>query len=369
MLKSPFLSLLKKEFISVWQDKKSRSVILLPPILQLFIFSHAATLDVKNIRVGILNEDKTEITREIIRQIETSKYFKKIYYFKNKKEMKDSMDEEKIRAALYIKNDFTKKYKAKSSPEILIITDGRRTNSGQIISSYITEILTNFTPIAEKKNELLPVSFEIRNKYNQNLSYYFFIISSLLGILPMTIVVLLSALALAREKELGTFDTLMIMPLKTEEIIFAKILVPLFFGVLDGVIVLFLAMIFFSLPFLGSFILYLLSLIVFLISISGIGLFMSCYCKTQEQAMLVVFAFMMPAVILSGYTSPIENITPKFLQYLTFLNPLRFFLVISKGIIMKNLSAFYVFMNLIPILLISFFTIGCANYAFKKNTK
>lgn len=359
------LSLIIKEFHSVWRDKKSRSVIFLPPIMQLFIFSYAATLDITNIKLGILDYDNTEITREFTRQIKSSRYFSKIYNFKNHKELKKAIDEEKIRVGIFIENDFTKNYKTGNSPSIMVLSDGRRTNSSQIISSYISEIANNFSPLGQVKKSSTSPFFEVRNHYNPNLSYHLFIVASLMGILPMTAVVLLSSLSLAREKEMGTFDELLVLPFKTSEIIFGKVIVPLFFGLVNGVIILFLSRIFFKLPFEGSFLLFMGALSLFLTSVVGIGLFISSIFKTQQQAMLGVFVFMFPAIILSGYTSPIENITPEFLQHLTVLNPLRFFLVISKGIILKNMNFYYVSLNLLPIVIIAIITLTGAGWAFR----
>lgn len=359
------LSLIIKEFHSVWRDKKSRSVIFLPPIMQLFIFSYAATLDITNIKLGILDYDNTEITREFTRQIKSSRYFSKIYNFKNHKELKKAIDEEKIRVGIFIENDFTKNYKTGNNPSIMVLSDGRRTNSSQIISSYISEIANNFSPLGQVKKSSTSPFFEVRNHYNPNLSYHLFIVVSLMGILPMTAVVLLSSLSLAREKEMGTFDELLVLPFKTSEIIFGKVIVPLFFGIVNGVIILFLSRIFFKLPFEGSFLLFMGALSLFLTSVVGIGLFISSIFKTQQQAMLGVFVFMFPAIILSGYTSPIENITPEFLQHLTVLNPLRFFLVISKGIILKNMNFYYVSLNLLPIVIIAIITLTGAGWAFR----
>lgn len=359
------LSLIIKEFHSVWRDKKSRSVIFLPPIMQLFIFSYAATLDITNIKLGILDYDNTEITREFTRQIKSSRYFSKIYNFKNHKELKKAIDEEKIRVGIFIENDFTKNYKTGNNPSVMVLSDGRRTNSSQIISSYISEIANNFSPLGQVKKSSTSPFFEVRNHYNPNLSYHLFIVASLMGILPMTAVVLLSSLSLAREKEMGTFDELLVLPFKTSEIIFGKVIVPLFFGLVNGVIILFLSRIFFKLPFEGSFLLFMGALSLFLTSVVGIGLFISSIFKTQQQAMLGVFVFMFPAIILSGYTSPIENITPEFLQHLTVLNPLRFFLVISKGIILKNMNFYYVSLNLLPIVIIAIITLTGAGWAFR----
>jgi len=364
-------ALIIKEFHSVWRDPKSRSLLFIPPLLQLFLFSHAATLDIENISLAILCEDLTPVSREFLSRISGSKYFKKIIYVKNPDELKNALDTEKVRGALYIKNDFTKKYlsakKAGGKAEAELILDGRHTNGSQIIGAYLGQIAADFEGLNENQTgkngaEILVTT---RNRYNPNLYYHWFIISSLVGILPMSMVVLLSALSLAREKESGTFDELLVSPLKPYEILLGKLVVPIFFGCIDGILILIAAKFIFGLPLLGSMPLYLFALICFLISVSGIGLFISSLTKTQQQAMLGVFVFMFPAMILSGYSAPVENITPEFLQNLTLLNPLRFFLVISKGIILKNINFYLCLLNLIPIILISIFTLSTANYSFK----
>lgn len=372
-------ALIIKEFHSVWRDPKSRSLLFIPPIVQLFLFSHAATLDIENISLAVLNEDSTPVSREFLSRISGSKYFKKIIYVKNLDELKNALDTETVRGALYIKNDFTKKYLVANSgvnfggADMELILDGRHTNGSQIIGAYLTQIVQDFSktapiesgvlgPVSKKTSQILITT---RNRYNPNLYYHWFIISSLVGILSMSMVVLLSALSLAREKESGTFDELLVSPLKPYEILLGKLLVPLFFGVLDGGIILLAAKFIFHLPVLGSMPLYFFALSVFLISISGVGLFISSLTKTQQQAMLGVFVFMFPAMILSGYSAPVENITPEWLQNLTLLNPLRFFLVISKGIILKNINFYLCILNLIPILFISVFTLFVANYSFK----
>lgn len=168
------ISLIIKEFHTIWRDKKSRSIIFLPTIMQLFIFSHAATLDITNIKLGVLDYDKTEITREFIRQIKSSRYFSKIYNFKNQKELKNAIDEEKIRVGIFIENDFTKNYKTGNNPSVMVLSDGRRTNSSQIISSYILEIANNFSPLGQIKKSSTSPFFEVRNHYNPNLSYHLF---------------------------------------------------------------------------------------------------------------------------------------------------------------------------------------------------
>ncbi len=361
-------ALIIKEFYSVWRDKKSRALLFLPPLIQLFLFSHAATLDIDNITAAVLNEDSTPVSREFLNRISGSKYFKKVYYVKNLKELKNELDTEHVRGGIYIKNDFTKKYLSKQNPEIEVILDGRHTNGSQIIGNYLTEIAEDFQGVTGgMQNETAggKIDVIVRNWYNPNLYYHWFIISSLVGILSMSMVLLLSALSLAREKESGTFDELLVTPLKPYEIVIGKLVIPLFFGVIDAALILLAAKYIFHLPMEGSILLYFFALIWFLIAISGVGLFISSFAKTQQQAMLLVFVFMFPAMILSGYSAPVENITPQFLQNLTVINPLRFFLVISKGIILKNINFYLCVLNLIPIFFISIFTLFIANYSFK----
>lgn len=363
-------ALIVKEFHSVWRDPKSRSLLFLPPIIQLFLFSHAATLDIENITLGVLNEDSTPVTREFLSRVSASKYFKKVVYVKDLKELKEALDTERVRGAVYIKNDFTKNFKSKKGAEIEVILDGRHTNGSQIIGNYLGEIAAGFdygggsaqgAAMQGKTN----INIAVRNWYNPNLYYHWFIISSLAGILSMSMVLLLSALSLAKEKETGTFDELLVSPLKPYEILTGKLVVPLLFGLIDGGLILLAARFIFKLPMEGNIFLYFFSLFCFLLSVVGVGLFISSLTKTQQQAMLGVFVFMFPAMILSGYSAPVENITPQFLQNLTVINPLRFFLVISKGIILKNINFCIVMLNLIPIIFITIFTLSIANFSFK----
>ncbi len=367
-----FFALVIKEFYAVWRDPKSRSLLFLPPILQLFLFSHAATLDIDNISLAVLNEDNTPIVREFLNRISSSKYFEKIIYVKNLEELKDTLDTERVRGALYIKNDFTRKYKRNGAADMEVILDGRHTNGSQIIGNYLSEIALEFAPdsnvmqnggVVNQKSGAINIA--ARNWYNPNLYYHWFIIASLAGILPMSMVILLSALSLARDKESGTFDELLVSPLKPYEIVFGKLIIPLFFGFIDGIIILIAAKFVFHIPFYGNVFLYFFALFWFLASVSGVGLFVSSLVKTQQQAILGVFVFMFPCLILSGYSAPVENITPQFLQNLTLINPLRFFLVISKGIMLKNINFCIVMLNLIPIIFITFFTLFFANYSFK----
>jgi ABC-2 type transport system permease protein len=165
---------------------------------------------------------------------------------------------------------------------------------------------------------------------------------------------------------MGTFDQLIVSPLSSIEILAGKTIPPLIISVCLASLMGFFAQILFNVPFVGSLYLYYISLVIYLLSMLGVGLFISSICKTQQQAILGAFTFQMPAILLSGYISPVEDM-PVFFQHLTVLNPVRFFLVIIKGVCLKNMSAHYVFLNVIPLICIAIFTLSVAAWMFKRN--
>jgi ABC-2 type transport system permease protein len=204
-----------------------------------------------------------------------------------------------------------------------------------------------------------------RNWFNPNLLYYWFNLPNLTGILTMLIGLVVTGLSIARERELGTFDQLLVSPLLPFEILIGKAVPAILIGIGEGSIIIFAAVFIFQVPFVGSVLLLYLSMLVFICSIIGIGLFLSSLCSTQQQAILGTFVFMSPAVLLSGYATPIENM-PIWMQKVTLLNPVAYFLVISKGIYLKAMPFSMVFNNLWPMALIALFTLTAAAWLFRR---
>lgn len=357
------LALIKKEFITIWNDPKTKGIIIGLPIMQLLIFSNAVTMEVKNIDVTVLDRSKSVESRELLSRFENSPRFRNFYYADNEKEFKKNLDIQKVQIGIYINNDFAKDIK-NNRGEVLIIADGRQTNSASIASGYASSIVSGYGGELSK-NKGASINIEVRNRYNPNLEYKWFILTVIVAMLSLVTTLILTSLSISRERELGTFDQLIVSPLSSFEILIGKSIPPLVIAMILTLIMTLTVVIFFKLPFVGSLILFLVSIFISLLAITGVGLFISSVCNTQQQAIISVMIFMMPAVLLSGFISPIEDM-PLFLQYLTYLNPVRFFMVLSKGIILKGMGLDAVIQNLIPLIIIATLTLTLAARTFKR---
>lgn len=350
------------------RDKKVRISILLPPIIQLFIFTFAATLDVKNVPIGILNRDAGEQGFYLVERFFGTKIFnKKITFLKGVEEIAPFIDNQKGIMVVSIDEQFSRNLDAGNPATVQLIFDGRKSNTAQIVSGYTAEIINRFNndytaQVAMKTQnvELVP-----RIWFNPNIYYFWYNIPCLVGVLSMLTCLVVTTQSVARERELGTFDQLLVSPLVPLEIVMGKIIPGIIIGLLEGALMFTIGTLVLGVPFTGSILLYFFSLLVFVTSISGIGLFISSLSATQQQAMLGTFVFMMPAVLLSGYATPIENM-PIWLQPATSIIPLKFFLIISKGLFLKAMPARIVFDNIWPVLIIGFITIVGAGLFFRR---
>lgn len=358
------LSLVKKEFLIIWRDPKSRMLIVLPPLMQLFIFAHAMTMEIKNIDLSVLDRSNTYESRELISRFENSKWFRKIIYVQNEKQLRKNIETQKTSMALEINSDFAKNLKRGKSTDLQVITDGRQTNTAAIAGSYASEIIAQYSN-EFKKDKDSSIQTDIRSWYNPNLEYLFYTLASLLVLLAMVVTLLLTSLSIAREREMGTYEQLIVSPCTPFEILAGKTIAPMAVAIGLSGFMLVVTVTFFKMPFRGSLFLYFISTIAALLSITGVGLFISALSKTQQQAILGAFTFQTPASLLSGFISPIDDM-PVFFQYLTYLDPLRFYMVIGKGIIFKDMGVYDVLANIIPLILIAICTLTGALWLFRK---
>lgn len=362
------LALIRKEFLSIWKDPRSRMLIVVPPLLQLLIFAHAATMEIRNIDMAFLDKSQTLESRNLISEFQNSKWFRRIDIVENENQVNQMIRSKKIQLAISINTDFAKKLKQNKPTTLQVILDGRQTNTAAIENGYVASIVAQYEAehFPQRIKNTPQINLEIRNWYNPNLIFLWYTLISLITILATSIGLVLTALSIAREREMGTFDQLIVSPLSSFEILIGKTVPPLILSLILASMMGLFAMIFFHVPFRGSLLLYYISMTTYLLSILGIGLFISSICKTQQQAILGAFTFQMPAILLSGYISPIEDM-PRIFQHLTLLNPVRFFLVIMKGVCLKNMPAEYVFQNLIPLFFIAILTLSAASWMFKRN--
>lgn len=354
-------SLIIKELLALWSDKRSRAILIFPPFVQLFIFAFAATLDVKNVPIGILNLDSGERSIELIERIYGSPFFNKIIFLKSMEEVRPFVDKMDGLMVVIIDQKFSRDLDNGKTGNIELILDGRRSNSTQIVANYFSNIVNQYNLDFTKQAHIKQQNTELvqRNWFNPNLIYYWYNVPCLSGILTMLMGLTVTALSVAREKELGTFDQLLVSPLTTMEILIGKMLPAVLIGVLEGSIIVIVGVFVLGVPFRGSVPLLYLSLLVFVISIVGVGLFISSLANTQQQAVLGTFIFMSPSVLLSGFATPIENM-PTWLQPLTYAIPLKYYLIIAKGIFLKDIPAYIVLQNIWPMALIAAFTLSAS---------
>jgi len=362
------LSLIKKEFLSIFKDPKSRALIITPPILQLFVFANAITMEVKNIDISILDYSKTYHSRELISRFSNSSWFRYIYFPNTLKDFKNDIDLKKSQLGIVIQNDFEKNINKNKPSEILIIADGRQTNSATLASNYANTIISNYSNEIDNSKNKAQINVITRNWYNPNIEYKWFLTVSLIVILAMVLCLLLSALSIARERELGTFNQLLVSPLSNDEILLGKLIPPIITAFISSIIITLIIVFCFKVPFGGTIGIYLIATIISLISIVGVGLFISSFSYTQQQAILGVFSFQTPAILLSGFVSPVEDM-PQFFQYISLMNPIRYYMLLIKGIYFKGMDFEVVWQNLFPLIGISIFVLLMARLSFKLKTQ
>lgn len=365
---SSIKALIIKEILAVWRDKKSRFVLIGPPLMQLIIFAHAATLDVSNISIGIHNQDKGWYSHEFVQRIKGSPYFTHIYEFDNSKEVTHAIDTQKVLVSLQFQQNFSRLIHGDQMAKMQVTLDGRKSNAAQIVTGYLTMILQDFNReilIQQGVQVPDPIAIQSRALFNPNLDYVLYTVPCLVGILSMVLALMVTAMSVSRERENGTFDQLLVSPLQPWQILIGKMIPAMIIAMGESTLLMVLALNLFSVPFTGSLILLYCSMFVFLLSIVGVGLFISSIAQTQQQSVLGTFVFMTPTMLLSGYATPIENM-PLWLQPFTNLIPITHFLIIIKGIFLKNMPTGEVLMHTWPMALIAFFTLSLAGWMFNR---
>lgn len=355
------LALMKKEFLAIWSDKKSRVIIIIPPLLQLFLFSFAMTLEVKNIHIGVLDRDNSVQSEELIRSLEYSNSFTHVYRIKSQKDLQDAIDTQKVIAVVYIPQEFAKDIQSKRTATIQIVADGRKSNTAQITESYIQNAISRvFGDIKVDQNIIIS-----RNLYNPNLDNFWWILPNLIGTISMIVALLLTSLSVARERELGTFEQILVTPLSSTALILGKTIPPLLISIIDATIIFLICVFGFGVPFTGSVVILFLGIVSFLFSIVGLGLFISSLVSTQQQGILGAFVLLVPYILMSGFATPVENM-PQWLIPFTDIVSLKYFLVLLKGVFLKDIGFNIAFELILPMLGLGMLSLLGATWMFRK---
>ncbi|GAB4130810.1 ABC transporter permease [Thermopirellula anaerolimosa] len=359
-----------KEFLAIFRDRASRMVVTVPPLVQLLVFSFAATLEVRNAGLGIYNEDAGLLGRELAARFESIPVtFSRIVPCRNYAEVRQALDSQQVLGVVHIPQDFTRSLEAGRSPAVQILLDGRQSNAAAVTQGYAGRIVRDFALTALPRRAVAgpPVTQAIpitRVWFNENLHPLWSSVPALLGILTNLVTLLVTGLSVARERELGTFDQLLVSPLRPGEILIGKAVPAFVVAYVEGGLMILVAVTLFGLPFRGSLPLLAVALFVFLLAIVGVGLWISSISSTQQQALLGAFTYMVPAVLLSGFATPVENIHPA-IRWLADVNPLRYMVAISRMVFLENPTADVVWPYIWPLLPIAAFTLVTSAWFFR----
>jgi ABC-2 type transport system permease protein len=353
-----------KEIWALLRDPKSRMVLIMPPLIQLFIFTFATTLDVKNVDIGLIDRSNGAHAQELVQRIAGSPQFREVIVLPSMAALEEAIDEQKVIAALVIEGDFDQRVARGEPATVGLVLDGRRSNAAQIVSGYVSRIAADYGAELSPQMATRAGGSEVTNWYNPSLDFKWFTLPSLVAIIVSVAGLALTSQAVARERELGTFDQLMVSPLRVHEILIGMMVPPMLVGMMNGVIFLLVAKLVFGVPFTGSFLLFLVAMFLYQLALIGMGLLVSAASMTQQQAFLGSFLATTPLILLSGYAAPIDNM-PDWLQIVTYADPIRYFLIIVQGLFLKAMPASVVFHQLWPLAIIACVTLGAAAWLFR----
>jgi ABC-2 type transport system permease protein len=364
------IALAIKELLAILRDKKSRFVLIAPPIAQLIVFGYAATFDLNHIPVAVYNEDRSAPARELLAKITGSPHFELIESISHEGRIAPLIDTKAVLMVLHIGPRFSADLKRGRRAQLQVIIDGRNSNTALLSLGYLRAIVTEFNRDWSHQQGLQPspALLQIRPWYNENLLSRWFIVPGIVGLLTLVVATIVTGLSVAREREAGTFDQLLVTPIGPVEILIGKSFPGILIGLLEGTLVLLIAVNWFDVPLRGSLGALYLGLFLFLMSAVGIGLMISSLAVTQQQGILGAFLFLVPAVILSGFATPIANM-PEFVQQLTYINPMRYFLIILRGVFLEGDSYRLLLPQYWPMALIAVATLAVAGWLFRHRIK
>ncbi|MFM2476016.1 ABC transporter permease [Celerinatantimonas sp. MCCC 1A17872] len=357
------LTLIIKELQSLLRERQTRNILILPVVLQVLVFPFAATLDVTHVNMAVFNQDSGHSSTQLIERLRHASSFAQVKMVHSQTQLRQLLDNQKVLLAVRIPDDFSHKVAAGQSVDVQILLDGRNSNSAQIAGSYVEQVVARFNQEKTGQDELSSLVY--RNWYNPNLYYKWFIVPSLIALITTIGVMIVTSLSVAREREQGTLEQLLVSPLSTAEIFLGKAIPAIIVAILQATIV-FLSSVFgYQIPFHGSLVLFYGAMILYGLSLIGVGLFISAFCRTQQQAFIGVFVFLMPAILLSGYVAPVENM-PQWLQTIVWVNPVLHFTDITKMVYLKGASLSVIAPHLWAMLIICLVTTSIAYIIFKR---
>jgi ABC-2 type transport system permease protein len=336
--------LIIKEFIQVLRDPRARFSLIAPPILQMLIFGYAASFEVRHVTTAMLDLDHSQESRELISRFWASDYFDITRDLDNRREIAGLMDRRKIALAIHIMPGFAENLRKGQTANVQVILDGTDSNTALVALGYIGSVTQRFSRqyMEDRLMRTMPqigripsVNLVERPWFNPDLDSTWFFVPGTIGALTLTLVMVMTAFAIVREREIGTLEQIMVTPVSPAELIAGKTVPYMMIALVQLTIVALLAVFWFRVPFQGSVMVLMLGSVLFIFSVLAIGLLISTVSATQQQAMVTAFFFIMPAITLSGFSFPISSM-PVFLQWATYIDPLRYYEVVLRDCFLKG---------------------------------
>ena len=358
--------LFKKELRMILKDPRSQFILIFPIIIQSLLFGYVATYDLNKVLYALLDEDGSFASRDLAAAFDGSGIFRRVTTLRNSNDIAGQLDEKEALVVVHIGPQFEKRLNAGEQVPVQALVDGRNGNVAGIAGSYVSVVINTFNEKRlEKHGIALPrVAVASRAWYNPNMETRWNIVSGLVAILALVQVMMLTALSVAREKEQGTFDQLLVTPLSPMTVMLGKALPSIVVGLAQSGTVLLIALYWFKIPFAGSFGLLFLGLTLFNFALVGAGLCISALTGTMQQAMLYAFSLIMPMILLSGFATPISAM-PNAVRMATYINPVRYGIEFSQRIYLQGATFPEIWHTFWPLLLMTVVTMGAAARLFR----
>ncbi len=329
------IALIVKELQEQLRNPRSVAVLFVPILIQTLVFPFAATMDVTQCRMAVLNEDGGAAGIELVQRLAAAPYVEHLEFVPGEGELEQALDRREVMVGVHIPADFSRRLARGEAAPLQVLSDGRRANSSQIAAGYVASIAAGMGAQGMQGGGLEPATPITRHLYNPVLDFKWFILPCLVGILGLLTSFNITAMALAREREQGTYEQLCVTPLGTWEMLLGKIIPALIIVVAQVLLIASIARWGYGLPFSGSLAALLVAVLVYSLSLSGVGFALSAFCRTQQQAFVAMFCFILPFMLLSGFLAPAENMPP-FLRAVALGDPLYYMMIVVRGIFLKG---------------------------------
>jgi ABC-2 type transport system permease protein len=360
------VNMCRKEFLAVIKDPKSKAILVVPAIVQSMLFGYAATYDLNHVPYAVQDMSRSAESARLLAKLEASGVFQRVATVQTQDELRQVIDTQKALLVVEIPGDFERRLYAGERSPVGLVLDGRNSNTAGSAAAFVGAVVSSFNSewrIAHGGREP-PLRVESRAWYNPNLETRWNLMPGMIAALSMLQTLLLTALSVAREREQGTFDQLLVTPLTPTDIMIGKAIPPVLIGLTQSTLILLVTRFWFQVPMAGSLLTIYAGLLMFTIASVGIGLSISALSANMQQAMLYTFVLIMPMMLLSGLTTPVRNM-PEILQILTMANPLRFAIELVQRVYLEGVGLLTVWHNLIPLLIIAAITLPLATWLFR----